>query len=850
MLSLSCPLTIDGTAPTGALTSPTAGATVSGTVQLAATAADQVGIWKVDYKVDGTTKGTVTGPPPYSYAWSSLQVADGAHTVTALITDYAGNTVSSTVNVNVQNSGATANRTDGADAQLGHRGQRQRHPQLVGADIRRRLRDHRLPRLPLQHERRRDPAHHARHGHQLHRHRPHQRQHLLLQGQRREQRRRKPPLERTLRDPRRPPPAHPPSTPPTAGNGTVTLSWTTPNGNGSTVTGYRVYRSTSSGTETLLTTLGALNAYTDTGLSQRHHLLLQGHRAQRLGESSLSNERSATPATTAQRADAQPGDRRQRQRRPQLDNPDGNGSALTGYRVYRSTTSGNETLLTTLGLVNSYTDTGRQQRHHLLLQGHARSTPSARAASPTSARPRPPRRDRPARRRSTRPRPARRASASPGRHRRRTAARAHRLPRLPLHEQRQRDPAHHARPRQRLHRHRPHQRHHLLLQGHRRSTPSARAASRSERSATPTAAPTVPARRRSTHPPPATAASASPGRRPTATAARSPATASTAPPRAAPRPCSPRSASSTATPTPALSNGTTYYYKVTALNAVGESNLSSERSATPPAATPSAPTLNTATAGNGSVGLSWTTPSGNGSALTGYRVYRSTTSGAETLLTTLGLVNSYTDTGLSQRHHLLLQGQRAQRVGESGLSSERSATPAAHARRPGAQRRRPPATAASPQLGDPRRRTAAPSPATASTARPAAATRPLLDHPRRGQRLHRHRPHQRHHLLLQADRAQRRRRKQPLQRKLGHPVAPATTPGAPTLNSATPSNNTVSLNWSAPASDGGSAVTGYRVYRSTTSGERDTAHHARPGHQLHRHRPHATAAPTTTRSPP
>src|SRR5262249_61528832 len=43
-------------------------------------------------------------------------------------------------------------------------------------------------------------------------------------------------------------------------------------------------------------------------------------------------------------------------------------------------------------------------------------------------------------------------------------------------------------------------------------------------------------------------------------------------------------------------------------------------------------------------------------------------------------------------------------------------------------------------------------------------------------------------------------------------------PCAPTLNSATAGNGSVSLAWSAPTSDGGSAVTGYKVYRGTSSG--------------------------------
>ncbi|OWY60551.1 hypothetical protein B7486_68570, partial [cyanobacterium TDX16] len=44
-------------------------------------------------------------------------------------------------------------------------------------------------------------------------------------------------------------------------------------------------------------------------------------------------------------------------------------------------------------------------------------------------------------------------------------------------------------------------------------------------------------------------------------------------------------------------------------------------------------------------------------------------------------------------------------------------------------------------------------------------------------------------------------------------ATPRTTPGAPTGVSATPGNSEVQLEWSAPASDGGAAVTAYRVFR-------------------------------------
>ena len=49
-------------------------------------------------------------------------------------------------------------------------------------------------------------------------------------------------------------------------------------------------------------------------------------------------------------------------------------------------------------------------------------------------------------------------------------------------------------------------------------------------------------------------------------------------------------------------------------------------------------------------------------------------------------------------------------------------------------------------------------------------------------------------------------------------TAPPTVPGAPTLNTATGGAGSVSLEWSAPASNGGSSITNYNIYRSTVAG--------------------------------
>ena len=148
----------------------------------------------------------------------------------------------------------------------------------------------------------------------------------------------------------------------------------------------------------------------------------------------------------------------------------------------------------------------------------------------------------------------------------------------------------------------------------------------------------------------------------------------------------------------------------------------------PPSPTaPGAPTLTSASGGDGSVTLQWAVPASNGGAtITNYMIYRGTSSGGEALLTTIGNVTGYVDLTVTNGTTYWYRMSAVNSVGEGPLSNELSATPQA---------------------------------------------------------------------------------------------ASTTAPGAPTNLTAAPANGRgVQLSWSVPSSNGGSPVTGYRIYRSTSPG--------------------------------
>ncbi|MEO7714631.1 MAG: hypothetical protein ABIY70_00395 [Capsulimonas sp.] len=135
----------------------------------------------------------------------------------------------------------------------------------------------------------------------------------------------------------------------------------------------------------------------------------------------------------------------------------------------------------------------------------------------------------------------------------------------------------------------------------------------------------------------------------------------------------------------AVTNGTAYYYKVSAVRkdpgviATTESTLSSEVSATPLATLPAAPAGLAAVPGNAQVLLSW----GSIAGATSYKVYRSLNlSGGPYTLVTSPTTTSYTDTGATngtstnpRTYYYVVTAVTS--AGESGYSNESFAQPGA-----------------------------------------------------------------------------------------------------------------------------------------------------------------------------
>ena len=96
-------VTVDTQAPTASIAAPLASATVSGLAIVNVTATDNVGVARVELKVNGNTVA-VDSSAPFAFSWDSTGVPNGMSTLIAVAYDAAGNnTASAPVGINVAN---------------------------------------------------------------------------------------------------------------------------------------------------------------------------------------------------------------------------------------------------------------------------------------------------------------------------------------------------------------------------------------------------------------------------------------------------------------------------------------------------------------------------------------------------------------------------------------------------------------------------------------------------------------------------------------------------------------------------------------------------------------------------
>jgi Ca2+-binding RTX toxin-like protein len=241
--------------------------------------------------------------------------------------------------------------------------------------------------------------------------------------------------------------------------------------------------------------------------------------------------------------------------------------------------------------------------------------------------------------------------------------------------------------------------------------------------------------------------------------------------------------------------------------------------ASAPATAPGAPTIGTATAGNASATVTWTAPASDGrSAITGYQVDALSNGGATVATTSVGVVTTTNVTGLTNGTSYTFRVRAVNAVGASADSAlSNTVTPATV---PGA-----------PTIGTAVRgnisatvnwtapATNGGSPITGyqvdaltggvtvvSTSPAAAGVTSLVVGGLTNGTSYTFRVRAVNAAGASANSAQ------------SNAVTPATVPGAPTIGTATAGTNSATVNWTAPASNGGSAITGYRLDTLTGGG--------------------------------
>jgi chitinase len=95
----------DSIAPTVGFTSPANGASISGTIDLVASATDNIGVEGVQFKVDGTDYRSVIQNPPYRVPLNTWRLSNGQHSLAVVAWDGSSNQQTSQITVTVNNQG-------------------------------------------------------------------------------------------------------------------------------------------------------------------------------------------------------------------------------------------------------------------------------------------------------------------------------------------------------------------------------------------------------------------------------------------------------------------------------------------------------------------------------------------------------------------------------------------------------------------------------------------------------------------------------------------------------------------------------------------------------------------------
>ena len=118
-ISFSVASASDAIPPTVSITYPLNNAKIGNTTTITATASDNVGVVGVQFKLDGNNLGAEDTTSPYSISWDTKPALNGAHVLTAVARDAAGNSgTSSPISVNVNNVVVTGSGDLNGDKQV------------------------------------------------------------------------------------------------------------------------------------------------------------------------------------------------------------------------------------------------------------------------------------------------------------------------------------------------------------------------------------------------------------------------------------------------------------------------------------------------------------------------------------------------------------------------------------------------------------------------------------------------------------------------------------------------------------------------------------------------------------